>query len=83
MRKAPTHNSLPRYLLLALVLTLTITASAATRGIVEIPEPDHLIPVDPYSAGRHLQYIDQLRSRFRLDDAYYAQMVVRPSFSPE
>lgn len=71
-----------RCIFLAFVLALPCSALAAD----ELPtshEPDHLVPVDPYPDGWRVRYNDQIRSRFKLDSFFFAQMVVRPSFSGE
>ncbi|MCB1086255.1 MAG: hypothetical protein KDM63_04365 [Verrucomicrobiae bacterium] len=47
------------------------------------PEPDHLIPVDPYPGDWHVRYTDQLRNRLGLDQVFYFRMLVMPSFSSE
>jgi hypothetical protein len=47
------------------------------------PEPDHLIPVDPYPGGWHVRYTDQLRERLGLNSVFYFRMHVRPSFAAE
>jgi len=57
--------------------------AGATRDSVGLHEPDHLVPVNPYPGEWHINYSDQLRSRFKLDSFFFAQMVVRPSFSGE
>lgn len=54
-----------------------------TRDSEVSHEPDHLVPVNPYPSDWHICYSDQLRSRFNLDSFFFAQMVVRPSFSGE
>lgn len=65
-----------RVVFLASVLAVTQIARAA--------EPDHLVPVHPYLGDDMLaRYDHQLRSRFKLDSSFFAQMVVRPSFHSE
>ena len=72
-----------RYFFLAFALSLAVIARAADVGIVMPAEPDHLVPVNPYPGESHVRYTDQLRSHFKLDHLFFAQMVVRPSFSAE
>ena len=75
-----------RYIVFALTLALAVIARAVDKPFVvmrELPWPDHLMPVDPYPGESHIRYTDQLRSRFKLDFYFFAQMVVRPSFSSE
>jgi hypothetical protein len=64
-----------RFVLLASVLALTPIARAT--------EPDHLVPIDPYPGDPLAPYYNQLRSRFKLDSSFFAQMMVRPSFHKE
>jgi hypothetical protein len=71
-----------RYLFLVSALLLAAIARAADE--VPLPrEPDHLVPVAPYPGDWRVRYSDQLRSRFKLDSRFFAQMVVQPSFSGE
>jgi hypothetical protein len=71
-----------RYLILTLALALAVIGRAADEPAVS-HEPDHLVPVDPYPGEWHVRYSDQLQSRFKLAFFFFAQMVVRPSFSGE
>jgi hypothetical protein len=48
-----------------------------------LQEPDHLVPVDPHPGEWSTRYTADLRSRLKLDRYFFAQMVVRPSFSGE
>lgn len=47
------------------------------------PEPDHLVPVDPYPGDWHVRYTDLIRAKLKLDEPYFARMVVKPSFGGE
>ena len=71
-----------RYLILAFAFALAVTARTADEPAVS-HEPDHLVPVNPYPGDWHVRYSDQLQSRFKLATFFFAQMVVRPSFSGE
>ena len=71
-----------RCIFLTFALALPCSAFAADEP-PSSREPDHLVPVDPYPDGWCIRYNDQIRSRFKLDSFFFAQMVVRPSFSGE
>jgi hypothetical protein len=45
-------------------------------------DPDHLEPVNPHQPWR-ARYFEAIRSRFNLDDYYYLQMLMMPSFAAE
>ena len=47
------------------------------------PEPDHLVPLRPYSADWEKPYIDLWHEKLQVPDQYLAVMVRRPSFDPE
>ena len=68
--------------ILSLVFALQINAQI----VIQKPatgEPDHLVPVDPYPGDRLTRYAKEFRLLLKLDPSFYAQMVVRPSFSSE
>ena len=68
------------FLLFFFILTISVCViDAAPKG----HEPDHLVPVNPYPGDWHVRYSSQIRSLFKLDPFFFAQMVVRPSFSGE
>ncbi len=56
---------------------------AADEPPVVSHELDHLVPVNPHPGDWHVRYSDQIQSRFKLASFFFAQMVVRPSFSAE
>ncbi|MGJ8656243.1 MAG: hypothetical protein ACSHX6_07320 [Akkermansiaceae bacterium] len=60
-------------------------ADDAENGVKVVlpPEPDHLVPVNPYPGDWSVRYSDQLRKRFGLDSVFYFRMLVCPSFSAE
>lgn len=70
------------HLILPLALALPVITRAADRPATP-QEPDHLVPVNPYPGDWRARYTSQLQSHFKLDSFFFAQMVVRPSFSGE
>ena len=73
-----------RDLSFALFLAVTIDARPAEEPRVVL-EHDHLVPVNPYWGDWHDRYTKELQSLLKLDSNsyFFAQMVVRPSFSGE
>ena len=69
-------------LLLTLLLELPLHAEAADEQ-PPMPEPDHLVPVNPYPGGWNIRYMDEIRTQFKLPREFYLQMLVLPSFNPE
>lgn len=68
------------------ILTLALTLGVIVRA-EEVPrlppQPDHLVPVNPYPGQWLVRYTDELRARLELESSFLAQMVVMPSFSGE
>jgi hypothetical protein len=71
-----------RCIFLAFALALPFSALAADEPLA-FHEPDYLVPVDPYPSDWGVRYRDQIRSHFKLDSFFFAQMVVCPSFDAE
>jgi hypothetical protein len=66
------------------VLSVLLASVVAVTPIARAAEPDHLVPVFPYPGDQEdARYSNELRSRFKLDSVFFAQMVVRPSFHSE
>lgn len=81
-------------LILLTVLSGPVLAQVSAIPVDEFPtkedalqavfvEPDHLLPVDPHPGNWHDRYTKQLNEHFKLDEAFEARMLVRPSFDAE
>jgi hypothetical protein len=64
-----------------LAVILAVLFTSARIGYAG--DPDHLVPVDPHPDDWLVGYENALRSRLKLDDSYFAQMLVMPSFEGE
>lgn len=48
-----------------------------------IYEPDHLVPLDPNPGDWHVRYMNVLGAQLKLNAAFFARMILKPSFDGE